>query len=252
MDLVGIEPTTSSMPWKRAPSCATGPHEKRLRGAKANQFSPTAIDSQTRDAMSASLCDVNFAKAGKLSILSDDFRQPLMTRNSIFVFDASSCCRFVWRQAPRLSPPTSPRAQGPVSYSSVNELNGLLSQLEQASQAAQVDLAKMRIEKWKTDSGSKRQAEGNVDSIQRNLQTALPEIIAQLKASPESLTATFKLYRNLDALYDVFESVAESAGAFGSKDEFQSLQNDVNCIRKSAARLRRPDGRVWRAPRKTK
>jgi hypothetical protein len=25
VDLVGIEPTTSSMPWKRAPSCATGP-----------------------------------------------------------------------------------------------------------------------------------------------------------------------------------------------------------------------------------
>ena len=29
VDLVGIEPTTSSMPWKRAPSCATGP---RLAG----------------------------------------------------------------------------------------------------------------------------------------------------------------------------------------------------------------------------
>ncbi len=28
MDLVGIEPTTSSMPWKRAPSCATGPLRK--------------------------------------------------------------------------------------------------------------------------------------------------------------------------------------------------------------------------------
>ena len=25
VDLVGFEPTTSSMPWKRAPSCATGP-----------------------------------------------------------------------------------------------------------------------------------------------------------------------------------------------------------------------------------
>src|ERR1700688_2711063 len=32
VDLVGIEPTTSSMPWKRAPSCATGP---RL-GAREN------------------------------------------------------------------------------------------------------------------------------------------------------------------------------------------------------------------------
>jgi hypothetical protein len=25
VDLIGIEPMTSSMPWKRAPSCATGP-----------------------------------------------------------------------------------------------------------------------------------------------------------------------------------------------------------------------------------
>src|ERR1700678_4824779 len=29
VDLVGIEPTTSSMPWKRAPSCATGPLSRR-------------------------------------------------------------------------------------------------------------------------------------------------------------------------------------------------------------------------------
>ena len=28
MDLIGIEPMTSSMPWKRAPSCATGPHRR--------------------------------------------------------------------------------------------------------------------------------------------------------------------------------------------------------------------------------
>ncbi len=126
-----------------------------------------------------------------------------------------------------------PPAQGPVSYSSVNQLNQLLSQLEQASQAAQVDLAKLRIEKWKTDGGSKRQAEGNVESIQRNLQTALPEIIAELRASPENLVATFKLYRNLDALYDVFESVTESTGAFGSKDEFQALENDVSTFEKA-------------------
>ena len=38
---------------------------------------------------------------------------------------------------------------------------------------------------------------------------------------------SFKLYRNLDALYDVFSSVVESAGAFGSKDEFKSLGNDM-------------------------
>ena len=31
VDLVGIEPTTSSMPWKRAPSCATGPLQRKER-----------------------------------------------------------------------------------------------------------------------------------------------------------------------------------------------------------------------------
>ena len=72
-----------------------------------------------------------------------------------------------------------------------------------------------------------------MESIQRNLQTALPEIIAELRTSPESLTSTFKLYRNLDALYDVLESVAESAGAFGPEDEFQSLENDVSAFEKA-------------------
>jgi hypothetical protein len=118
--------------------------------------------------------------------------------------------------------------QSPVPYASVNELNGILTPLNQTSTAMQVDLAKMRIERWKTDGATKRQTEGNVESIQRNLQSALPEIVAQVNNAPEDLAASFKLYRNLDALYDVFGSVVESAGAFGSKDEFQSLSNDMN------------------------
>ena len=127
----------------------------------------------------------------------------------------------------------APSPSAPVPYSSVSELNLLLSQLEQTSQAVQLDLAKLRIEKWKTDANTKRGTQADADSIQRNLQNALPEIVAQLRNSPENLTATFKLYRNLDALYDVFASVVESAGAFGSRDEFQSLQNDFSALERS-------------------
>lgn len=121
-------------------------------------------------------------------------------------------------------------AQGgePVSYASVTQLNGMLAQLEASSKSTQADLVKLRIEHWKTDNSYKRQALGNVDSIQRNLQGALPEMIAQLRAAPEDLPATFKLYRNLDALYDVMGSVVEGAGAFGSKDDLQALSNDLN------------------------
>jgi hypothetical protein len=124
-------------------------------------------------------------------------------------------------------------ASPPVSYSSISQLNLLLSQLEQASQQTQLDLAKLRVEKWKTDSDNKRQMQANVESIERNLQSALPEMIGQLRMSPENLTATFRVYRNLTALYDVFAAVAESAGAFGSKDEFQSLENDLTMLERS-------------------
>jgi len=115
-----------------------------------------------------------------------------------------------------------------VSYASVTQMNGLLAQLEATSKATQADLAKLRIERWKTDGSSKKQALGNVDSIQRNLQNALPEMIGALRNAPEDMPATFKLYRNLDALYDVLGSVVESTGAFGSKDDFQALSNDLN------------------------
>jgi hypothetical protein len=117
---------------------------------------------------------------------------------------------------------------GPVSYASVSQLNGLLAQLEAASKATQADLTKLRIERWKTDGSTKKQTMSDVDSIQRNLQSALTEMIAQLRSSPEDMPATFKLYRNLDALYDVMSSVVESAGAFGPKDDFQTLSNDLN------------------------
>ena len=129
--------------------------------------------------------------------------------------------------------PVQSSSTSPISYSSVNQLNTLLSQLQQVSQSMQTDLASLRVDKWKTDSSAKHQAQADVESVQRNLQAALPEIIAQLRQSPENLTGTFKLYRNLDALYDVFGSIVESAGAFGSKDDFQSLQNDLSMLQQS-------------------
>ena len=119
---------------------------------------------------------------------------------------------------------------GPVSYASVTQLNGLLSQLETASNKTQADLQKLRIERWKTDSSNKKQWLARVESIQRNLQGALPEMINQLRSAPEDLPATFKVYRNLDALYDVFGNVVEAAEALGSRDDFQALSNDLSAF----------------------
>lgn len=146
------------------------------------------------------------------------------------------CIAMAVGQAPVPAPASG--AQGaPVSYASITQLNGLLSQLEAASKDTQGDLVKLRIERWKADNSYKKQVLGNVDSIQRNLQGALPEIIGQLRAAPEDMPASFKLYRNLDALCNVLANVTESAGAFGSKDDFQSLSNDLDGLDGSRKQL---------------
>ncbi len=225
VDLVGFEPTTSSMPWKRAPSCATGPlcAAAAAGTVSTNYFILPRLLTIVHPAAAG-----DFENMRKMSILKTTL--PLqMTLNLRTPVLAS-----LLMSATCLTAQISP---APVPYSSVSELNAILGPLEQVSQATQADLTKLRIDKWKMDSNYKKQVLNNTDSVKRNLQSALPEIMTQLRNSPEDLTATFKLYRNLDALYDVLGNIAESAGAFGSKDEFQSLSNDVNAIERNRRSL---------------
>ncbi|HLZ41865.1 MAG TPA: hypothetical protein VKQ11_12935 [Candidatus Sulfotelmatobacter sp.] len=154
-----------------------------------------------------------------------------MTRNFLLSSGFSlftSVAVALGQAGPASAAPVNAGQGSPVSYASVTQLNGLLAQLEAVSKNTQSDLVRLRIERWKADGSYKKQELSNVDSIQRNLQEALPEMIAQLRNAPENLPATFKLYQNLDALYDVLGSVAEGAGAFGPKDDLQALSNDLS------------------------
>lgn len=143
------------------------------------------------------------------------------------------------------SPPPRSTNRTPVAAPPTNlqpvpapDATASLGQLNQVIENARVDLARLRVERWKTDAASKRQAEANAESVQRNLASALPAIVQQVRANPGSVGATFKLYRNLNALYDVMSSLTESAGAFGSKEEYQALANDtsnLDTLRRSLA-----------------
>ena len=132
--------------------------------------------------------------------------------------------------AAQTAAPSQTTPSAPVSLASVSETNAVLTQVETVAQALTADLTHLRIEKWKTDADYKRQSLSNVESLVRNLQGALPGMVTQLRSTPEDLNATFKLYRNLSALSDVLSNVAESAGAFGSKDDYQSLANDASLL----------------------
>jgi len=121
----------------------------------------------------------------------------------------------------------SPANTSPTGSASMTSILPDLDRLQAASSQANHDLTYMRIEKWKADTDSKRQAQSNADSIQRNLTSALPGLIDKVRSAPQDVAAEFKLYRNLNALYDVLASLTESTGAFGAKSDYDAQQLDV-------------------------
>jgi len=124
----------------------------------------------------------------------------------------------------------APSPPGTAPVAAASNIVPELDRLQSAASQANLAIAHMRIEKWKTDGGTKQQAQSNADSIQRNLGSALPALVASVRAQPQDLTAGFKLYRNLNVLYDVLVTFAESAGAFGPKDDYQALAQQVGVI----------------------
>ena len=106
----------------------------------------------------------------------------------------------------------------------------VLAQIDQTSQQTNLDLAQLRIEKWKTGSDHKQQAQSDVESLMKNLSAALPGMVSTARATPNALAPALKLYRDLNALYDVLTGLTESVGAFGPKDDYNALSNDQRAL----------------------
>ena len=108
--------------------------------------------------------------------------------------------------------------------------------IDAAAQSANLDLQRVRIEKWKTDGGTKQEQIHNLQSLQRSLTGTLPEQSQAARANGD-VASMFRLYRTLSATFDVLREVAESAGAFGQKGEYEQLAGDLNQLGQARSRL---------------
>src|ERR1035437_1928327 len=76
-----------------------------------------------------------------------------------------------------------------VGSASTVSVSADLDRLQDAASQATLDLGRLRIDKWKADGESKRQAQANADSAQRNLTSALPGLIDAVRSAPQDLSA---------------------------------------------------------------
>src|SRR5271165_3260835 len=114
------------------------------------------------------------------------------------------------------APPPATAGEAPVrvTSTSTSTITSDLDRLQAAASQVAADIGRLRIEKWK--------ANGDANSVQRNLTLALPGLIDAVRSTPGNVNAEFKLYRNLNALYDVFGSLAEASRVSGQKGEYDT------------------------------
>jgi hypothetical protein len=123
-------------------------------------------------------------------------------------------------QAPA-STHTAAAAPAPTGFAMTN--------LRPALANVQTAITNLNVAHWKAPNDIRATTQQDVNSMQRDLNTTLPPLLAQADAAaaatgPAALSPAFAVFRNLDALYDVMLRVTETAGLAGSASDASSLE----------------------------
>jgi hypothetical protein len=132
--------------------------------------------------------------------------------------------------APAANVPPSQNAAQTSGQAAGQGLSAILAALQRTTQAANLDVSRLRIEKWKADNADKQQMQQIAGSLQKNLTMAVPGLINDAQASPASVSKAFKLYHNINLVYEYLNNLSDAAAVYGKKDEYQPLAGDVSSL----------------------
>ncbi|MBV8674776.1 MAG: hypothetical protein JOZ33_15205 [Acidobacteriaceae bacterium] len=93
------------------------------------------------------------------------------------------------------------------------------SMVQPALGQVQSSISGLNVARWKAPAEVRSAAQQNAASIQRDLSDTLPALLTQADAAPGSVSPSFSVYRNIDALYDVLLRVYETASLAAPQNE---------------------------------
>jgi len=120
----------------------------------------------------------------------------------------------------------APAAAAPVTTAS--------SLLQSPLSVVQTALNGLKTDRWKKGS-VREEAEGNVQSLLKDMQTNLPPLMTAADASPGQLSKAIPLIKHLDAFYDVLLRVEEAARVVAPGEQVDDLQQAM--LKLNQARL---------------
>src|SRR6516225_8332992 len=90
-------------------------------------------------------------------------------------------------------------------------LDSVLAKIQQTAKTTDADLTQLHIDKWRTDGDNKAQLQQITTSLHKNLTLAVPDLIREVQTGKGSVSATFKLYHNVNIVYEYLSSLADAA-----------------------------------------
>ena len=124
----------------------------------------------------------------------------------------------------------------PLPAASQN-LDAILIEVQQTTQSANVNINRLRIDRWKADSAEKAQLQQVADSLHKNITLAVPDLISEVRSSHGSVSSTFKLYHNINVVFEYLNQLTDAVGNLGKKEEFDPLNGDVAALDKARQHL---------------
>lgn len=121
-------------------------------------------------------------------------------------------------------------ASVPANQMAPPRLDAIMANIQKTALSLNANLGKLRIEKWRTDPDQKEQLQKLANSLQRNVTHAVPGLISDVQNSRGSVTSTFKLYHDVNVVYDYLNSLADAAGSLGRREEYEPLAADAAAL----------------------
>jgi hypothetical protein len=101
--------------------------------------------------------------------------------------------------------------------------------LPSATLEPSLEILKQAIEgtntdRWKASGAVRDEAQNNLRSIARDVQTTLPPLVAAADAAPDSAAKVLPAYRNIEALYDVLLRLNAAGQLAAPRDQASALE----------------------------
>lgn len=104
-------------------------------------------------------------------------------------------------------------------------------------QELQASVQGLTPETWKASKAEKQELTAAQASLQRNLSEAVPGLLQTWNRAPQNLAEAFRLYRDLDVVYQVTSRLEASAGQSAPPDQARAISASTGQLRQSLQQL---------------